>query len=92
MRFLIYYLLSVDESHPVYTDLVDDGLTKGRMNEFLSKFMHKEFFEEKKQHIQNTEYTNNNNNIGDLKTVTPDSQTNAATTTVTNAVSNTVTP
>jgi len=54
--------------------------------------MHKEFFEEKKQHIQNTEYTNNNNNIGDLKTVTPDSQTNAATTTVTNAVSNTVTP
>ena len=92
MRFLIYYLLSVDESHPVYTDLVDDGLTKGRMNEFLSKFMHKEFFEEKKQHIQNTEYTNNNNNIGDLKTVTPDSQTNVATTTVTNAVSNTVTP
>ena len=62
------------------------------MKNFLSRFMHKEFFEEKKQSIQNTEYTNNNNNIGDLKTVTPDSQTNAATTTEPNAVTNTVTP
>jgi len=93
MNLLMHYLLNVNvnKTHP-YTDYANAGLTEGNMKNFLSRFMHKEFFEEKKQSIQNTEYTNNNNNIGDLKTVTPDSQTNAATTTEPNAVTNTVTP
>ena len=93
-RFLIYYLLKIDidKNHPVNIDLVKDGLTRGHMKGFLSEFMHKEFFEEKKQSIQNTEYTNN---IGNLKTVTPDSEKNTEVTETqplqTTAANNTVT-
>ena len=81
MDLLIPYLLNVtaNNTHP-NTDSATAGLTERDMKNFLSTFIHEEFFEEKKQHIQNTDYTNN---IGDLNTMTPDSQTTAATTTVT---------